>query len=495
MKRLSLALAALLTSFDSFAASGGSPAAQWNNAFARDMLQKLGEEHRGENFAFSPFSIVTAFGMTYGGARGETAAQMEGVFRFDGGAQVHSELAAWAAAVKEAATGEGIQFRLANRAWLQRDWPVREEFLRVLQEQYDAPAARADFATQPETERVRINDWVYEQTMERIADLLPTGSIDGLTRFVLVNALYFKGQWKFPFTKTKTGEPFYVSEDETVPVAMMYGYLWVAHVATGLAEAIALPVKNSSCCLVIVRPNPGKTVEEVLTSVADGDFPLAVAEWNVSPEGTDVYLPRFRLETEVELKKVLQRMGVVDAFDAGLADFTGIYLGPEPELHLTDAFHKTFVEVNETGLEASGATAAVGGVTSVPPVFEVNRPFLFFVMEDSTGSILFGGQVTRPEDPGGSQGEPSRDRLLRLALSEGVGQRTFTVELVCDTNVKDKLILQASSDLSKWENIEFTVNTAETLSGNRSRFNLVGEIPPSGGDALFFRVRVALPEE
>lgn len=521
----------------SIATAGGTEAAGWNNAFAGDMLVELIEENRDQNIVFSPFSIFTAFGMTYAGARGDTAAQMEEVFRFAGSGETPPAVADWMAAIEAAAQGESIELSLANRTWFQEEWVTEPEYLQLLEDYYNAPPFFVDFRTEYEATRQVINDWVYEQTRKRIADLLPEEALDALTRFVLVNALYFRAFWEVPFPVEATSDvDFHVSDEETITVAMMLkDHMPVLYATDEIATAIALSVKDGDFSFVAVLPAEGKSLEEVAGAIAAEDFSLNVAEW--TPGSWQVHLPRFRVEASVELKKVLSDMGVVDAFVPHLANFTGIYNGPEPELHITDAFHKAFVEVNEIGMEAAAATAVVGGITSVPPVFKVDRPFLFFITENTTGTVLFGGQVMRPEDPGppeamsagydewrhvhfsesdrydtavsGPQAaaevdgvkyllkyalgvepeEPALPHLPRLHSEADAAPREVAIEFVRSTGAEIEWHLQASKDLASWRNVDFRAEILEPLPDGRERVRFL----TAAGDDRFYRVRVRFP--
>ncbi len=393
---VSLLLAPAICTADAGAASP----AEGNNAFARQLIGHVASDLEGESFVFSPFSIVTAFGMAYAGAREETAAQIEDVFRFPGPVDTPPAIAAWTDTI-ESAAGETTPLRIANRLWVQSGWPIKPDFLGILDEHYNAPAGLADFIADPEAARLEINDWVYDQTNERIEDLLPEMSITHLTRLVLANALYFNAVWEQPFNRDVTREEnFYVTPDETVRVPMMRSPLNVPYTANDLAEAIAIPVKDGSFSFVVVLPKRGGSVDTVLEAVVANAFPIDPAMWE--EERRDVKLPRFRVEGDLTLRPLLERLGVVDAFSAADADFTGIATPSESDpskLHITSAYHKAFLEVTEDGIEAGAATALGIGFTSMPDPFHVDRPFLIFLTEDSTETILFAGRINRPEAP------------------------------------------------------------------------------------------------
>jgi serpin B len=521
--------------------AAGTPAAYANNAFARELMRELSATQGGENFAYSPFSIVTAFGMAYAGARGPTAAQMEEVFGYSGQEDGHREMRDWLETVGAAAQGETTTLELANRVWLQKDWPVESAFLQTLDQEYQAPVGEADFRTQPDLERVGINDWVYGRTKERIANLLPEGTVTGATRFLLVNALHFKGLWETPFNAATENRKFHVSPRESIMVPMMYGRMTVGHLATDLATAIALPIQDGSFWFVVVLPGSGMNVGDLVAAVADGRVPVGVGGWEGALVHMDVVLPRFRVEAELDLVKLLLAMGVVDAFQPGLADFTGIYTGVERELHLTAARHKAFVDVNQTGLEAAAATGIVGGVTSAYPVMVVDRPFLFFVTEESTGTILFAGQITRPQAPSEGNPEPTgfeawrtqhftkeeladptissataapagddvpnllkcalglgpmvsaTDSLPRAVVIQREGGLQPGLEFTGASCTEVFVSLEVSKDLIEWREVSVTRELVALPDSDRARIRLVPVESVSAGVACFMRLRVQAP--
>lgn len=539
------ALGVLWGGLSSSAFAARNPEEPVASAFARDMLGKVGDERSDENFVFSPFSVVTAFGMTYAGARSDTAAEMEQVFHFPGPETTHSALADLAATVEDSVTGENTVLRLANRIWLQKDWPAEEAFLNILVEEYGAPLETADFKTQPDAERTAINDWVYDRTWERIEDLLPAGSLNSLTCFVLVNALYFRAPWKHPFNPDATTDAdFQLPSGETATVRMMHGeHGDVPYIEREKARAIALPVEDGDFSFVLVVPKPDASLEDVRTAVTEGAFALDYDGWN--RHHISVFLPRFRVEAELDLKALLQGMGITDAFDPDRADFTGIHTGPEPNLHLTAARHKAFIEVIETGLEAAAASAVVGSPTSIPPQFRADRPFLFFIAEDTTGAVLFSGQVIHPEnppeDPAGTAGEnetyndwlgdhfsgqepaaPGSDPggtgipiLLRYAFAldphrpdraalpsaeaavpEGDGEAylTLTYTRKADTSDLDYRV-QASDDLTAWETLGDDLIVSESVGDTAETVTVRDSKPIGETERRYLRVRVSLENE
>jgi serpin B len=520
------------------AATGlGAGMAGSNNAFALEVMSNLGGDPPSGNLAFSPYSMVTAFAMVHAGARGETASQMERLFGFPGQAGTPAAVAGWSAALNNAVTGDSAVLKSANRIWVQEKWPVEADFLKVLNDAYAAPAGTANFVTQPEAGRIAINDWVHQETLERIEDLLPPGALDGSTRFVLVNALYFRAPWKQTFDTAATADAdFQVSAGETLTVRMMRGRRSVPYLETQSAQAITLPLDHGSFSLVVVLPKPGVAMQAVSDEISAGGIPLGISAWPATPHDLEVFLPRFRVTGEIDLQMLLPRLGVTDAFSPSLADFSGIHNGPEPDLHLSAAYHKAFVEVTEAGLEAAAATAVVGGVTSIPPPFRVNRPFLFFVTEDTTGTVLLAGRVMRPVNPiegtsgfegwraayfakkdledkkiSGLQGTPMGDgvpNLLKYALGlrpmdpAGDAQprpipvrgRRLGIEWVGAPAADVETSVETSTNLKDWKKLSGTPEVVEALDEKRSRMRMLSNEMNDEGMPLFLRLRVAVPE-
>jgi serpin B len=371
--------------------------AEGNVAFAQALYHQV--QAKNPNLVFSPVSISTALAMTYAGARGETETQMAAALRFGlPQARLHPAMNELTAALD--ARGEGTQgadgkpFRLniVNTTWAQKGFTMESPFLDVLAASYGAGVHLLDFIAAPEPSRLQINRWVEQQTEARIKDLIPEGIINGNTRLVLTNAVYFNAAWKFPFTKKTQDAPFTRMDGSSAMVPMMRNEVRLRAVTQPGLVAVSLPYQDERLSMLVVLPDAGQLTQvegrlssQGLTGVTSG----------LREEMVILGLPRFRFETPIDLKEALSTLGMPIAF-SNRADFSGIHAAGG--LMLQAVLHKAFIAVAEKGTEAAAATAVVVGRTSLPVGLnvEVNRPFLFFVLDEPTGAILFQGRVADP---------------------------------------------------------------------------------------------------
>ncbi len=380
--------------------------AQDNGEFALDLYQAL---MGGDgNLFFSPFSISQALAMPFAGARGETERQMADTLRYrQPQDRLHPAFNALDRTL--ASRGEDLpsmgppgapkpEFRLniANAVWGQAGFSFLEDYLDTLAENYGAGLRPMDFAMEPEESRVRINDWVADQTEDKIKDLLQQGTVNDTTRLVLTNAIYFNASWLWPFNPGDTVEqPFNLLDGRTVEVPMMnetndkfYGY------AKGDGfQVVDLPYFPDDLAFTILLPDDGKfrDFERSLTPALLGQ---AIDELETAY--ITLTMPRFEFESAFSLNETLAGMGMPNAF--GDADFSGIT--GSKDLWISEAVHKAFVSVDETGTEAAAATSVAmpesGPITEPVPV-TIDRPFIFLIRDKPTGTILFLGRVMDPE--------------------------------------------------------------------------------------------------
>lgn len=374
-----------------------------DNAFAFDLYQAV--RASDSNLVYSPYSISLAFAMAYAGARGETASQMAATLHYTlPEAQFHSALNALdldiarrpdqAADVDEE---ERFDLTIANSLWGQQDWPFLPAYLDLLAVNYGAGMRLVEFENAPESARRQINAWVSDQTKKRIKDIIPPGLIDPATRLVLANAIYFKATWEHEFDADLTeDEPFYLLNGTTVSVSMMsqeHQQTFSYAVGEGW-QAIALPYKGGLTEMVVIVPDAGtfESFESALIAERYGEI-LSVME----PQMVILSMPKFTFETQYGLSDTLIQMGMQDAFDPARADFSGI--DGQRFLYIGDALHKAFIAVDEKGTEAAAATVVIIGMGAIMPqgiVLTIDRPFLFFIRDVPTGSILFLGRVVNP---------------------------------------------------------------------------------------------------
>ena len=377
-----------------------------NNRFASDLYSYLADDPgaSGKNIFFSPFSLSSAFAITYEGARGTTADEIRAVFRFSKNATVLRE--GYAAVNAGIGSGDSAYtLRTANALWAEKTYPFLPEFTGTAERYYGANTTNLDFINRPDESRTTINRWVEEKTADRIKNLLPAGSIDPMTRLVITNAVYFKGTWVKQFDANRTQDAAFTTlSGTTVTVRMMQnagGSAVYRYLETGDLQVLDMPYSSGSgreLSMLVLLPkgsslSPAKKAldPEELASIRD----------SLSSQRVDVYFPKFTLETEYQLAGTLSEMGMPSAF-TGAADFSGMD-GTE-DLSVSDVFHKAFVDVNEEGTEAAAATAVVMTRAAIAPespvpVFRADHPFLFLIQDKETGTVLFVGRVA---DPAGS---------------------------------------------------------------------------------------------
>jgi serpin B len=387
----------------SVAPSDVATVVEGDTEFAFDLLRLVAE---GGNVFFSPLSITTALGMTAAGARGVTRDEMAVLLHeslADGA--IHPARGALLERVNEVeplpsdAEGDPLTLRAVNALWLQTGYPVLPSYLDVLSASYDAPAHLVDFVGDTEASRAAINQWVSEQTEDRIDEMIPQGAVTDLTRLVLTNAVYFLGSWVEPFAPDATvDETFNLAGGGSVLAPFMHTSGEFAYVETGGFQAVRLPYWGGASMMLIL---PHGSPQELLATLDAGSLTAARADARTVPFA-DLALPRFEFAADLELAALLKRLGMTAAFEApfgaGGADFTGMTDGRE--LFVSDVLHKAFVSVDEAGTEAAAATAVIVGTTSAPVgdpiVLRFDRPFIFLVQHDATGAILFVGVLETP---------------------------------------------------------------------------------------------------
>jgi serpin B len=378
-----------------------SDVANGNNAFALDLYRILREEKKDGNLFYSPYSISLALAMTYAGARGQTEQQMAQTLHFLPQGRLHPALnrldleLAQRGKDAKGKDSKGFRLNIANALWGQKGYRFLPEFLDLLAENYGSGLRLLDFAADPESSRVTINDWVSHQTEGRIKDLVPQGVIDKITRLVLTNAIYFNAAWGAPFDKSQTQDgAFHLQNGSQVTVPMMkqtksFGY------AEGQGyQAVELPYDGGELSMVILLPRAGQfeAFEGYLDAGQVNSILKSLAQRQVA-----LSLPRFKTESEFSLAETLAAMGMPVAFSSE-ADFSGMDGGRN--LVISDVVHKAFVSVDESGTEAAAATAVVMALTSVMPEqpveFTVDRPFIFLIRDIPTGAVLFVGRIVNP---------------------------------------------------------------------------------------------------
>ncbi|MBN1663319.1 MAG: serpin family protein [Deltaproteobacteria bacterium] len=371
-----------------------------NNAFAFDLYQKMRTDEG--NLFYSPFSISMALAMTYAGARENTAAEMAHIMRYGLSPEklhpafnkIDLEINSRGENVKK---DEGTAFTLnvVNAIWGQKGKSWLQNFLDTLAVNYGAGLRILDFIADAAASRKTINDWVAEQTEQKIKDLLPEDSVTVDTRMVLTNAIYFKASWMHQFDKSQTKDGvFTLLNGSTITGPMMNQTAMFLYADGEGYIALSLPYVGNDLSMIILMPDEGNfnNFENRLTLETLGEIKSAFSYTNIK-----LSFPRFEFEDPTGLKDILTSMGMKLAFSPTHADFSGI--DGTKTLYISDVLHKAFVNVNEEGTEATAATAVGMGITSMPPPpieAKINRPFIFLI-QDKTGAILFAGRVVNPK--------------------------------------------------------------------------------------------------
>jgi serine protease inhibitor len=462
------------------------------NAFGCDLYSRLAGDHPNENLFFSPFSMASALAMTAEGARGQTAEEMTRALHAPQAdlSKLHASLSATAEQLgekpapkdvrdriaslrlqldaankkleserrydasavelqrktqqlaadlnQELAKVDQYEFRAANALWGEKTFDIQQSFIDTVAKFYKTGGVfPVDFRNDPEGARVRINDWVSEQTRQRIKNLIAPKQIQPDTRLVLTNAVYFKGEWSDPFEADQTSEEDFTTLDGAkVRAPLMHkngpkGAKYAAFNADGSLFATPdmiergaqdeaklypardgflmaeLPYKGGDLSMVLILPqSPGamKNLESKLTSEN-----LSAWTKQLKTRKVDVYLPKFKLETSYEMSDPLQSLGIKRAFvnpaEPNGAEFDGISPSSDPtkRLYISAVVHKAFVDVNEKGTEAAAATAviALAGAAApvkVPfvPVFRADKPFVLLIRDHRGGMVLFMGRFVKP---------------------------------------------------------------------------------------------------
>jgi serpin B len=362
-------------------------AARSVNDFALDIYARL--KKKEGNIFLSPASISTALAMTYAGARGETAAEMKKTLHFTlSDKDLHPAMGKLTRLLTQ--KQKGCSVSIANALWGQRGYGFLKEFLNLNKQNYGAGLNHVDFERATEEARKTINAWVEQETSNKIKELIKPGILDPLTRLVLTNAIYFKGTWKEPFLKSRTRkENFHISKERSVKVDMMcmleqkFKYM-----RTDDFQALELPYKGENISMVIFLPDKVDGLADFEKNLTGENLKKWMSQ--MSRQEIDVLaIPRFAMTCEFSLADILKEMGMPSAFALETADFSG--MTGRRDLFISAVVHKTFVDVNEKGTEATAVTKRIMfGVRA-------DHPFLFLIRDNRTGAILFMGRLANPE--------------------------------------------------------------------------------------------------
>ncbi len=377
--------------------------AEDNAKFAAAFYQQIRSNE--ENIIFSPFSISLALSMTLAGAESSTEQAMTEALQYSlPEDQVHPVFNALLLEIKasenealEEAEGSEFQLNIANSIWGQSGYDFKSDFLDTLARHYGAGLYNVDYIGNPNAARESINQWIEEETEDKIQDLIPPGAITELTRLVLANAIYFNGSWRYTFNKEATyTAPFRQLDGSEVTVDMMkLSGERLAYTKGENYQAVQLPYLSPDFVMTILVPDEGNYND--FEAALDAETIKTNTEaLNYRP--VDLQVPKFDYETSTNAKEPLSALNMAEAFKSDLADFSGIT--EVEKLFISDVLHKATITVDEEGTEAAAATVVIIRAESAPPdepiSLVIDRPFLFLIQHKPTGTILFMGRVLQP---------------------------------------------------------------------------------------------------
>ncbi|MFA6769959.1 MAG: serpin family protein [Bacteroidales bacterium] len=370
------------------------------NTVAFTYLANISEQeildNKRENVMISPLSLNLAMAMCWNGADGQTKEQIKNTLGFVGNTDqdVNSFFKKMIETLPK--TDPSVKLSIANSIWQHKDFAVLESFLATNKKWFNASIQSLDFRNSNSVNI--INDWCSNNTngmIKKIIDEIKPNEV-----LFLINALYFKAPWKNEFKEEKTTmQPFYLRDGSSKNVSTMNQEVTCQYSEGTNYRAATLPYGNEAFNMTIILPNEEHLPEDLFT-ILEATSPTTNSWSTIINDKTatilDIYLPKFKFEYEIEFNDILKKMGITDAFIAGLANFSRI--SSERELIITKVLQKTAIEVNEKGSEAAAVTSVGVGVTSMPlkNKFRVNRPFVFVISEKQTSAILFAGKVEIP---------------------------------------------------------------------------------------------------
>ncbi len=371
-----------------------------DNAFGFDLFKTIREEihkeSQDENIMISPLSVSLALAMAYNGADENTKLEMENAMKLNGltSEQINNSYKSLIAALQS--LDEDVIFEIADAIYYADGFPVKQSFLDINSNYYNAEVEAIDFGNSTAALKTT-NGWVADKTHDKIKKILDSLSPD--SRMVLLNAIYFYGNWSVEFEEDATKmRPFYFADGTSEDVETMHKEDQLDYTENELFSAVKLPYGAGQYNMVVMLPAGENNSGDVINALNADDWKTWNAQFGTR-NNVVVNMPRFKFEFESKLNEMLKLMGMIDAFspvDANFSQISDIYL------YISSVIHKTYIDVNETGTEAAAVTAIVFETTSALPTtektyFTVNKPFVFAITEKDTDAILFIGVVQKPE--------------------------------------------------------------------------------------------------
>ena len=364
---------------------------QANNQFAFTLFNKSASQETQENLFISPFSVSMSLSMALNGAAGTTKTGMENTLGFQGQQAGMINDYSKLLSGQLQSIDKNVIFTVANSIWYRKGLKVEPSFISTNQTYYNAEVSALDFASPSAVNT--INNWVSLKTNKAIPSIIESISSDKV--MYLINVLYFKGSWRNKFDAAKTSDQDFHKEDlSVVKCKMMTQESTYRSLINESFSAIEMPYGQGNFIMTVMVPATGKNTSDLIADFNAGNW----KKWNdaMNSNKVQISLPRFKMTYEKTLNELLSAMGMVDAFNSNIADFTR--LSSDRTLYISEVKHKTMVEVNEEGTIAAAVTSTGMSAVSIqlPQVINVNKPFVFVISEKSTGAILFTGRIMDP---------------------------------------------------------------------------------------------------
>ena len=365
--------------------------------FAFKLYSQILKENTNTNVFVSPTSVSLALAMTYNGAEGKTREAMARVLEIEG-LSLNEVNNAFAELQRPPNADPKVQLKIANSLWAKQGFTLKPDFLDRTRQYYAARVTSLDFNSPAAPDA--INSWVKEKTDNLIDSIIDR--IEPDTVLYLINAIYFKGQWKTAFEKDKTKpDQFHLANGQQKEVPLMSQSGSYLYYEGKDFQAVSLPYGEGRISMFLFLPARDTTLNDFHKNLTSAEWETWMQSFRITPG--DVSLPRFKVQYEVTLNDTLKALGMTEAFDPARADFSGLAkLTPAQRIFISEVKHKALAEVNEEGTKAAAVTSVGASLTSIsispkPFVMKVDRPFFFAIRDNATGSLLFMGSIVDPQ--------------------------------------------------------------------------------------------------
>jgi serpin B len=363
-----------------------------NTRFGLQLFQQLQAQTPAENVFLSPSSVSLVLAMLYNGASGSTQSAMAQALQLNGLGVAELNQANRDLRDVLASADPAVTLSIANSLWAREGIDFEASFLQRNQTFYQAQLAVLDFANPAAANQ--INGWVKEKTQGKIPQIVDR--LNPADVMYLINAIYFKGNWQTRFDPSQTVvQPFQLADGTAKSVPLMTQSGRFKYLETEQVQGVSLPYGNGRWSMYFLLPKENQSLAQLTQA-------LTPEQWESWMKGVRtrpglIQIPRFEIEYETNLRPPLTALGMGVAFDRTQADFSQL---SSASTYISQAKHKTFVEVNEVGTEAAAVTSIGISVTSIRPEepfrFVVDRPFLCAIRDNQTGTVLFLGAILDP---------------------------------------------------------------------------------------------------